>query len=218
MEAIGARHSVRAYQERKLEQGVKAEMQSVIAECNAESGLHLQLVTDEPKAFQCFLARYGKFSGVTNYIAMVGKDCETLDEKCGYYGQKIVLRAQQLGLNTCWVGLSYTKVDSAFEIAEGEKLRLVIAVGYGKTQGAKHKVKKFEDVAKGDSPAPEWFKRGVEAALLAPTALNQQKFTFTLKGNVVIARAGHGFYTKVDLGIVKRHFEIGAGTDNFRWG
>ena len=64
---------------------------------------------------------------------------------------------------------------------------------------------------------PDWFKSGVEAELLAPTAMNQQKFLFSFDGNRVSAKAGMGFYTKVDLGIVKYHFEVGAGTENFEW-
>ena len=63
----------------------------------------------------------------------------------------------------------------------------------------------------------DWFLRGIDAALLAPTAMNQQKFTFTCKGNQVSAKAGLGFYSKTDLGIVKYHFELGAGRENFRW-
>ena len=34
---------------------------------------------------------------------------------------------------------------------------------------------------------------------------------FSLDGNVVRAEAGTGFYSKIDLGIVKYHFELGAG-------
>ena len=59
---------------------------------------------------------------------------------------------------------------------------------------------------------------GGEAALLAPTAMNQQKFFFTLAGERVLAKAGTGFYTRMDLGIVKYHFEIGAGEGEIRWG
>ena len=40
---------------------------------NRESGLHIQLVRNEPKAFDGLVAHYGKFIGVTNYIAMIGK-------------------------------------------------------------------------------------------------------------------------------------------------
>ena len=43
---------------------------------------------------------YTSFSGVKNYIALIGKKSPNLEEACGYYGEKIVLRAQQLGLNT----------------------------------------------------------------------------------------------------------------------
>ena len=53
--------------------------------------------------------------------------------------------------------------------------------------------------------------------MLAPTAMNQQKFTLTYANGRVSAKAGSGFYTKVDLGIVKYHFEIGAGRENFSW-
>ena len=146
-----------------------------------------------------------------------GKKSPNLEEACGDYGEKIVLRAQQLGLNTCWVAMTYSKVKTAFQIAPGEKLCLVIAVGHGTTQGAGHPVKQPEEVSKADSPVPDWFQRGVRAALLAPTAMNQQKFTFTLQGGSVAAKAGAGFYTKVDLGIAKYHFEIGVGTAQFRW-
>lgn len=64
---------------------------------------------------------------------------------------------------------------------------------------------------------PEWFQKGVKASLLAPTAMNQQKYKFTLNGNHVLAETGKGFYTKIDLGIAKYHFELGAGKENFSW-
>lgn len=215
MEAIRERHSVRSYNEKMIEGNVKAELLSYIAECNKESGLHMQLVTNEPRAFEGFLAHYGKFSGVRNYIAMVGKKEAGLDEKCGYYGEKVVLKAQQLGLNTCWVALTYSKAKAAFQVDSGEKLCLVIAMGYGNTNGTEHKIKQPKEVMKADGPVPEWFQKGIEAALLAPTAMNQQKFCFTLKDHSVTAKAGTGFYTKVDLGIAKCHFEIGAGKTVF---
>lgn len=217
MEAMQARHSVRQYREEALRKGDAALLREEIEACNAESGLHIQLVCGEPKAFSGLLARYGKFSGVTNYIALVGKKGPDLSETCGYFGERIVLRAQQIGLNTCWVAMTYSKVPSAFSAGEGEKLCAVIAVGYGKTQGSGHRVKSVREVTEGEPPFPEWFVSGVEAALLAPTAMNQQKFRFALQGNRVSATAGSGFYTKLDLGIVKYHFAMGAGADAFTW-
>lgn len=188
-----------------------------IAELNAQSGLHIQLITGEPKAFDGPMAHYGKFSGVTDYIAMIGKKGADLEEKCGYYGEKLVLLAQQLGLNTCWVAMTYRRIKTAYKLDAGEKLCIVIAIGYGKTQGVPHKSKTPLEVADMSGDVPEWFKKGVEAALLAPTAVNQQKFFFTLADGKVSAKAGRGFCSRIDLGIAKCHFELGAGKENFSW-
>lgn len=217
LEAMKQRHSVRAYEDRAIGAELKEQLLDFINQCNRESGLHMQLVTDEPKAFNSFMAYYGKFSGVKNYIAIVGKKEKDLEEKCGYYGEKVVLFAQQLGLNTCWVAMTYSKIKNAFIVNENEKLCLVIAIGFGKTQGVPHKSKPKEAVMRVNGTVPSWFEKGIEAALLAPTAINQQKFVFTLKDNQVSVKAGIGFYSKIDLGIVKYHFEVGAGKDNFRW-
>ena len=217
MEAIRPRHSVRQYTDKPLGEDVIRPLEEEIAAYNKESGLHIQLVKNEPKAFDSFMAHYGKFSGVTNYIAMIGKKGPDLEETCGYYGERLVLKAQQLGLNTCWVAMTYSKIRSAFSVGEGEKLCIVISLGYGKTQGVLHRSKAIEKVAKTDGPAPDWFTSGVEAALLAPTAMNQQKFQFTLTDDKVSVRAGVGFYTKIDLGIVRYHFEAGAGKEHFTW-
>lgn len=218
LEAMKQRHSVRQYTDKPIDDEVLQALQTEIETCNQESGLSIQLITNEPKAFDSFMAHYGKFSGVTNYIALIGKKSETLDELCGYYGERLVLKAQQLGLNTCWVAMTYKKIPGTFEVNKGEKLTVVISLGYGKTQGVEHKSKPMDAVSNINPDSPEWFKQGVEAALLAPTAMNQQKFMLVYKDGKVTATAGKGFYSKIDLGIVKCHFEVGAGKENFIWG
>lgn len=65
MEVMKLRHSVRQYKNTPLETELISALQSEIDVCNRESGLHIQLVTNEPKAFDSFMAHYGKFSGVT---------------------------------------------------------------------------------------------------------------------------------------------------------
>ena len=217
MEAMEKRHSVRSYSDKPLAPEAVAALQEAIEAANAESGLHIQLVTNEPAAFDGFMAHYGKFSGVRNYLALVGKKGAGLEEACGFYGERLVLLAQHLGLNTCWVGMTFKKVASAFTVAPGEKLVIVIALGYGTTQGVSHQVKDASAVSNVAPDSPQWFKDGVAAALLAPTAVNQQKFSFELNGNAVSAKAGRGFFSKVDLGIAKCHFEIAAGKENFTW-
>ena len=174
--------------------------------------LHIQLVTDEPNAFDGAMAHYGSFSGVRNYIALVGPKGRDLDEKLGYYGERIVLRAQMLGLNTCWVALSFSKsaAKRSIDIAPGEKMVLVISLGYGVTQGTAHKSKPVPRVFPAADTAPAWTVTVVEAALLAPTAVNQQQFRLTVTGDTLTAVNLGGFYSKVDLGIVKYHIDVAA--------
>ena len=181
-EAILARHSVRAYKEEPLTEDVVKVLENEISQVNQKSKLHIQLILNEPKAFQGTLAKYGKFRNVINYLVMAGKKAEDLDERVGYYGEYLVLLAQTLGLNTCWVGLSYTKVPGTYVLDEGEKIACYIAIGYGETQGTSHKIKTIEQVSNVSERTPLWFKKGVEAALLAPTAVNQQKFSFEYVG------------------------------------
>lgn len=217
MEAMKNRHSVRQYKGIPIDADALSALQAEIDSCNALGGLHIQLVTDEPKAFGGFIAHYGSFSGVSNYIALIGKKSDRLDELCGYYGERLVLKAQQLGLNTCWVAMTYKKIPGVFQINAGEKLTVVIALGYGQTQGTAHKSKSAEAVSNLSGDSPDWFRAGVKAALLAPTAVNQQKFTLTCMGEEVSAKAGLGAYAKMDLGIVKYHFELGSGKDSSIW-
>lgn len=215
-EAIIARHSVRRYTDRKIEKEIADELQKTIDLCNAESGLNIQLHLNEPEAFASGMAKYGKFEGCSNYITVAGIKDD--DEKCGYFGQKIVLRAQQLGLNSCWVALTVNKSKLVYTLRDGEKLLIVIALGYGKTPGHERPTKSIETLCKvKDGEMPEWFRSAMEAVMLAPTAVNQQKFHFTLDGDRVIAKTLLGFYAKMDLGIAKYHFEIGAGDAHYVW-
>ena len=223
-EAIEVRHSVRAYKDQPLTDDVVKMLEEKIAELNKEGQLHMQLILNEPKAFQGTMAKYGKFRGVNNYIVVAGQKADDFDERVGYYGEHLVLFAQTLGLNTCWVGLSYSKIPGTYILYKGEKIACYIAIGYGETQGTGHKIKTVEQVSNASAVTPSWFKKGVEAALLAPTAVNQQKFSFEYVGvsnNHHQVRAKKGFsmigYTQMDLGIAKYHFEVGAGKEKFVW-
>ena len=145
-EAIKQRHSVRKYIHKPLSTEVVRALEEKILECNKEGGLHIQLVTQETKAFSGIMS-YGKFHGVENYLVMAGQKDDDLDERIGYYGEQLVLLAQALGLNTCWAGLSYRKVNEAYKIEKGEKLTCMIALGYGESQGVSHKIKTMEQVS-----------------------------------------------------------------------
>lgn len=210
LEIMKQRHSVRQYTQQPIEQEKRMVLNQMIASINQEAGLHIQMIYDDPKCFDSFMAHYGKFTGVRNYIALVGKKSPKLDETLGYYGEKLVLQAQELGLNTCWVALTHGKSKAL--VGKGEKLVCLISVGYGVTQGTAHKNKPLPELCNQTDSMPDWFLNGMNAALLAPTAMNQQKFYFELlPDGTVKATCGTGFYTKLDLGIVKYHFEAASG-------
>ncbi len=222
LRASAGRHSVRAYDGRELTAEDKAYLEERIAGINAETGLHIQLACGEPDTFDSLLAHYGKFSGVVNYLVLAGPDTPGLDEACGYWGEMLVLEAQARGMRSCWVGGTFSKRKTKYTLAKGERLSLIVSLGYGTTDGRPHPVKNTaQDVANVPAGyvAPDWFDAGVEEALLAPTAMHQQKFRFELCADEEHVRAttAGGPFTKVDLGIAKCHFELGSGKDASLW-
>lgn len=224
LEAIQSRHSVRKYIDKPIEANLVSILQEKVVEVNKKGNLHIQLVTNEPKAFKGKMA-YGTFSGVSNYFVMVGKKADDLSERIGYYGEQLVLLAETLGLNTCWVGLTYNNIKEAYKKDDDEKLCCMIALGYGNEPDRNMKRKNVKQVSNASDNTPKWFHDGVDAALLAPTAVNQQKFFFRYMGKdengIHRVKAERMFsligYTKMDLGIAKYHFEIGSGKENFEW-
>lgn len=175
--ALRTRRSIRRYHERPLAADIVAALRAEIDTINHQQDLNMQLVTDEPHAFRSFLA-YGKFSGVSNYVMVVGRKDDTLDYRAGYGSESFVLRAKQLGLGTCIVGMTYRKVSGTFTLGADERVVVCIAVGYPAEEGRPHKVRALQQVSNVGADTPSWFSRGVEAALMAPTAVNQQKFYF----------------------------------------
>lgn len=212
-EAIKSRHSVRKYKDIPIPEELVAKLNMLIDACNAESGLHIQLILDDPECFDTLLGRYGMFRNANNYLALVGpKSLPRLEELCGYYGQQIVIAAQMMGLNTCWVAGTYSRGKCKADQDSGEKIVCVIAIGYGETQGVKHKSKPLSKICDvPEEEMPVWFKNGVKAAMMAPTAMNQQKFMITLDGDKAVITAGRGPMTNIDLGIVRYNFEAVSG-------
>ncbi|MDO4405135.1 MAG: nitroreductase family protein [Atopobiaceae bacterium] len=218
MDTIRARHSVREYDGRAPEGAALEALAAVVEQCARQSGLNIQLVLDNPEVFQV-VAKFGIIHGAVSSIAFVTARGTTDDEVIGYWGQKIVLVAQEAGLNTCWVALCARRRSKAKQLA-GEKVRLVIAVGYGLTQGHPRKTKTMDKLCTvecADSPA--WFKVAMEAAQLAPTAVNHQNYHVTLRpdGETVRIEAPKGALNYIDLGIVKRNFEEVANETGARW-
>ena len=273
LEAMERRHSVRSYEDRPLEPEVRAELTGFLAQCSRESGLHIQMAAGLDDAFLGLKTHYGRFTGVHNAIALIGRpvrdgvaskhDAATetatgtaepgattdtmpngaaaawhkaaaadeaatdpgeiaLQERVGYYGERVALRAVQLGLETSWAVLD--DADTAEHpwwcLYPGEKIVWVLAFGHGARPGGRRRSKPIEELCRiPDGMAmPDWFRAGMEAAMLAPTSLSQQPFLFTLyEDGTVSAEATEGLFAHVGLGCAKYHFEVGAGRENVRW-
>lgn len=207
---VRERHSVRNYLDKEIESEKISVLNDLINNINKEEDLNIQLILNDKDVFDKFILHYGRLKNCKNYIALIGKKDNLLDEKIGYFGESIVLKAQQLGLNTCWVAGTYKKSIVKATINKDEKLVCIIALGYGVGNGVNRKSKTIKEVTESID-YPDWFKRGIEFSLLAPTAVNEQKFKFTyIDENTVKAVKGKGKMTSIDLGIVKYHFELGA--------
>ena len=213
--AIECRHSVRNYSDLPVEAEKLELLRSAIDRINNDfSELSFRLVTDEPQAFGGRWASYGNFRGVRNYVVIAGGKGADVDVLCGKKGEELVLLLMHHGLCSCWVGLTYKKVSTAFSLPPDNTIRCVIAFGYANdTTGRSHKSKTPSQVSNQTEASPQWFKEGVRLALLAPTAVNQQKFYFNLTDtNRVTATAKFSLvgYSRIDLGIALTHFIIGA--------
>ena len=218
MKAALSRHSVRQYTDREIEGEVKAALEAEITECNRDGNLSMRLVTGDDDGVSGILSRISRFSNVRNYVVVMGSDKDGLDERGGYWGEMIALEAQNLRLRTCWVGLTYSKRKLACDIPDGVRVVSVIALGHGMDDGVAHRSKPMEELALVNGEPAEWFNRGMESVMLAPSAMNRQGYRFTLRrdGKVEVKSFG-GSYSQVDLGIAKLHFEIGSGKGPDVW-
>ncbi|WP_329888108.1 nitroreductase family protein [Pseudoramibacter sp. HA2172] len=231
LSAMKKRCSRRKYTDRPIDSKCVKKLEDRIALCNRESGLNMKLVIGNGgKLFDGFRKSYGLFVGVQDYIAMIGsKTLPDRMEKVGRFGEKLILEATAMGLSTCWVGTSYDK-NAAMDLCErDEVLDCVIAVGYSDEKhslkermmeyGMHRQNKTKEALAEAEDPVPEWFKQGIDAVYLAPTARNLRPFVFKYKDGQVTASITSPTETAmIDLGIAKFHFELGARVGSWEYG
>lgn len=211
------RHTVRKYLDKPLDMDLIGLLNDRIERNNCVYNLTFKLITNNSDGLSS-LARLMSNNSVQNYIILAGKDNSDLDKKIGYCGADLILYAQSLGLNTWWCGGMFNG-KNALKHLDNKAVRVngVITIGYGKTQGVPHKSKTADQVSHYKGDAPGWFKSGIKALLLAPSALNRQPYIVNGEGNKVSLKVKNGTFSQVDLGIGKYFFELGAGKSNFEW-
>lgn len=214
-ELIKNRHSVRKYKTDSLTEEHINKINELLEDIN-KNDLSFKLITNE-NIFKNLILGYGFIKNCNNYIVLSGKDDTELEEKVGYYGELLVLKLLEMGINTCFVGGTYKKKKVKNDLPLSHRRVLVLAIGYGVNNGTLAKTKTFDNISISKD-VPDWYKKGIEMVLYSPSAVNQKKWQFEFVApDGVRAISGGKFYPSVDLGIAKLHFEIGAGKDNFKW-
>ena len=187
---------------------------------NSQYGLAIKLVVSDESPLNLMGKVFMGGDGIPAYFVLAADDSvPDKDLLLGYASADLMLYAQTIGLNTWWIGGTFNR-KYVTAIEPTKYIPGIVAVGHGLTQGVPHKSKSPDKVSsyEGDGSAvPQWFIDGVEAALLAPTALNRQAFKISGNGNKVSLTYAGGPLSDVDKGIVKYFFELGAGKDNFEW-
>lgn len=221
-EAIFTRTSCRTYSSRPISPAQRQQLEKTIYQCNRWAGLHIQLFCDRPEPFSAFFKSWGRIKGASNYLVFAGPaEDPDLEEKCGYYGEEVILTAQTMGLRTCWVGGTYDKESCLCHLEEGEELICIAAIGYPAPAKEKESIcKPMEELTAELEDAPQWFRDGMAAVQRSPSAMNRQGYCFTYRkdGTVRVRLSGTGSFALVDLGIAKRHFEFGAHGGEWTWG
>lgn len=213
-EAMKERHMVRKYVDKKIPEDLVSKLNERIEENNKKYDLSIKLMLDNDKAVNSII-KLLLAKGVKNYIILAGNNIDDLAEKLGYSSADIMLYAQTLGLNTWYVGGTFNRGVSKY--VPNKKVIGIVAIGYGVNNGIAHKSKTLEEVSSYDGTMPEWFQNGIEASLLAPTALNKQDYKIIGKDKKVKIEIDNGIFTGANKGLIKYHFELGAGKENFDW-
>ena len=239
IEAIEKRISCRAFTDQIPDAETIRKLEQEIAAINDESGLHFQLYGPREDGTAINMATNMFAANPPYYAALVAHKDPVEEEKLGFYGERLVLVAEMLGLSTCWVAGTYDRKSARVELADGEVLHDVIPLGYAPEKmplkqrtirGAiRGRSKKQDELYRGPVPlaqAPEWVQACIDAVWKGPSAINEQPIVFvqdTLNGPVraELSRVKSGM-EYCDLGIAKYHFQVVAEacgvTGSWQWG
>ena len=163
-DAMRARHVVRQYLDTPLPADVSAALRERVIEANASHGTDIRLLTGSAPVYGPLWGTV-RARSVRNCLVMSGPDAPDLDERLGYGGADLMLAAQDLGLNTWWIGGTFSKRAAARVSGATGRIVAVVALGYGATQGSAHASKRPEEV----SWAPAWSRPLATPSCTSPT-------------------------------------------------
>lgn len=228
-EAIFSRRSRRKYKQSTLPEDKLEHLSSVCQNFQPFPEARTVMVRETgDRVYRGFIGSYGKIENAPGYIAFIGNiDSTRVQEAVGYTGEGIVLEATAMGLGTCWVGGYFYPdvVAQHISIEKNERVLAVTPVGIPQDSfsfqeklmtgfGRMHKRKPLRDLVTGTSKQ-EWMKTALEAARLAPSAVNRQPWKFIIGDGAISITLDKGRDTykisrRLDCGIAMLHLELGA--------
>ena len=229
--AIQLRHSRRQFLSTQLT--AESHLRAYAAELSASMpGVRVEFITENPeKVFKGIVGSYGKVKGAPAYAAFIGDLTDAnVQEKLGYVGEAFILEATALGLGTCWIGGFFNPEIAASQTATtpNEQVLAVTPVGHINREyslaekimsgfSTLHKRKDLASLCSGMDPSqyPEWVKTALEAARLAPSAVNRQPWRFvvdeySIKVTEDQKTLPYNISKRLDCGIAMLHLETGA--------
>lgn len=235
MQAIGTRISCRAYDDRAIEAEKLEQLAECIDEGNRAGGLGMVLVRPEDGGAELKLAKAMFAGSPSTYVALFSPTDGDARDRLGYFGEKVVLLATQLGLGTCWVFGTYDKQSVRVQPTDAShELLGVIPVGYPAAKmplkqrtvraALRKRDKKPDEIYAGYGSAPDWVRAGIDAVIAGPSAVNGQPVVFVDAEDGIAATLPKmkNDIELSDLGIAKLHFELGAAsqgtTGTWSWG
>ena len=232
--AIPVRRARRRYNPAALEPGLLAQLKTICREFRPYPQARAELITRSPdEILRGILGSYGKVKGAEALIAFIGDMNDVyVNEKVGYVGEGIILEATAMGLGTCWVGGSMFfrrgVAESIVGAGKNERVFAVTPVGYAekvfslgeRTQtgfGMAHRRKPLAAMVSGldERQWPDWVKSALEAARLAPSAINRQPWRFHAEPNSITVSVDSslvewGISRRLDCGIAMMHIAVAA--------
>jgi nitroreductase len=185
--------------------------------------------TDE--IFKGAIGNLGKIKGAPAFIAFVGNiDDPNIQEKVGYLGEGVILEATASNLATCWVGGFFRPEIASLLPGAGKKERVLVVTPIGYTReglsfeekimagfGRNHQRKPLAELVSGleETNWPGGVKKALEAARLAPSAVNRQPWRFEVQAdNITVAvdnlNDSYNISKRLDCGIAMLHIEVAA--------
>jgi len=240
-ELIKERHSVRAYTNKKIEPTKKESLLNLMEKLKTKH-YRFELI-DYTFDENVKIGTYGMISGAHSFIVgILNKNMRNEKNIVLDFGEsfeKLVLKATELELATCWMVSTFNSdtIETLIDLNSGEDIVMVSPVGYGNEKSIKHRFTRFMIKADKRKPWQELFYKNdfkqplsktadaqtndiLEAVRQAPSAANKQPwrivktdmtFDFYIEPKASMSEKNQKINVSYnDMGIARCHFKLMA--------